>query len=68
MDDFRTKKKRNKIKSRTGPLSSSTVVAPPFILPELLRGTRDRWVVQVSLIIIYSTGQAPFPRLSALPH
>ncbi len=25
-------------------------------------------MVQVSLIIIYSTGHAPFPRLSALPH
>ncbi len=49
-------------------LSSSTVVAPPFILPELLRGTRDRWVAQVSLIIINSTGLAPFPRLSAPPH
>ncbi len=31
-------------------------------------GTRDRWVVQVSLIIINSTGLAPFPRLSAPPH
>ncbi len=38
---------KHKLKSRPGPLSSSTVVAPPFILPELLRGTRDRWVVQV---------------------
>ncbi len=36
--------------------------------PKLLRGTRDRWVVQVSFIIIYSTGLAPFPRLSAPPH
>uniref|UniRef100_A0A672QVH4 Protein tyrosine phosphatase mitochondrial 1 n=1 Tax=Sinocyclocheilus grahami TaxID=75366 RepID=A0A672QVH4_SINGR len=25
-----------------GPLSSNTVVTPPFILPELLRGTRDQ--------------------------
>ncbi len=33
---------KHKLKSRPGPLSSSTVVAPPFILPELLRGTRDR--------------------------
>ncbi|KAL0152301.1 hypothetical protein M9458_052024, partial [Cirrhinus mrigala] len=33
---------KRKIKSRPGPLSSYTVVAPPFILPELLRGTRDR--------------------------
>ncbi len=49
-------------------LSSFAVVAPPFILPELLHGTRDRWVVQVSLIIIYSTGLARFPRLSAPPH
>ncbi len=32
----------HKLKSRPGPLSSSTVVAPPFILPKLLRGTRDR--------------------------
>ncbi len=53
---------------RHSPVSSSTVVAPPFILPELLRGTRDRWVAQVSLIIINSTGLAPFPRLSAPPH
>ncbi len=29
---------KHKIKSRPGPLSSCTVVAPPFILPELLRG------------------------------
>ncbi len=57
-----------KDKRRPGPLSSCTVVAPPFILPELLRGTRDRWVVQVSPIIINSTGLAPFPRLSAPPH
>ncbi len=35
---------------------------------ELLRGTRDRWVVQVSFIINYSTGLTPFPRLSAPPH
>ncbi len=33
---------KHKLKSRPGPLSSSTVVAPPFILPELLHGTRDR--------------------------
>ncbi len=33
---------KHKLKSRPGPLSSSTVVAPPFILPELLRGTQDR--------------------------
>ncbi len=59
---------KTQIKSRPGPLSSSTVVAPPFILPKLLRGTRDQWVVQVLLIIIYSTGLAPFPRLSAPPH
>ncbi len=39
-----------------------------LFLPKLLRGTRDRWVVQVSFIIIYSTGLAPFPRLSAPPH
>ncbi len=39
-----------------------------LFLPKLLRGTRDRWVAQVSFIIIYSTGLAPFPRLSALPH
>ncbi len=31
-----------KIKSRSGPLLSFTVVSPLFILPELLRGTRDR--------------------------
>ncbi len=37
-------------------------------LPKLLRGTRDRWVAQVSFIIIHSTGLAPFPRLSAPPH
>ncbi len=59
---------KHKLKSRPGPLSSCTVVTPPFILPELLCGTRDRWVVQVSLIIINSTGLAPFPRLSAPPH
>ncbi len=39
-----------------------------LFLPELLRGTRDRWVAQVSFIIIHSTGLAPFPRLSAPPH
>ncbi len=59
---------KHKLKSRPGPLSSCTVVTPPFILPELLRGTRDRWVVQVLLIIINSTSLAPFPRLSAPPH
>ncbi len=58
----------HKEKSRPSPLFSSTVVAPPFILPELLGGTQDRWVVQVSLIIVYSNGLAPFPRLSASPH
>ncbi len=39
-----------------------------LFLPKLLRGTRDRWVAQVSFIIIYSTGLASFPRLSAPPH
>ncbi len=29
---------KHKLKSRPGHLSSCTVVAPPFILPELLRG------------------------------
>ncbi len=33
---------KHKIKSRLGLFSSSTVVVPPFILPEVLRGTRDR--------------------------
>ncbi len=56
------------IKSRTGPLSSSTVVTPPFILPELLRGTRDRRVVQMSFIIVNSTGLALLLWLSAPPH
>ncbi len=50
------------------PLSSSTVVTPHLTLPKLLRGTRDQWVAQVSFITIYSTGLAPFPRLSAPPH
>ncbi len=59
---------KHKLKSRPGPLSSSTVVTPHLTLPKLLRGTRDRWVVQVSFITNYSTGLAPFPRLSALPH
>ncbi len=58
----------HKLKSRPGPLSSSTVVTPHLTLPKLLRGTRDRWVVQVSFITNYSTGLAPFPRLSAPPH
>ncbi len=49
-------------------LSSSTVVTPHLTLPKLLRGTRDRWVAQVSFITIYSTSLAPFPRLSAPPH
>ncbi len=53
-DNGRLPHTKHKLKSRPGPLSSSTVVAPPFILPELLRGTRDWWVVQVSLIIINS--------------
>ncbi len=47
---------------------SSTVVTPHLTLPKLLRGTRDRWVAQVSFITNYSTGLAPFPRLSAPPH
>ncbi len=59
---------KHKLKSRPGPLSSSTVVTPHLTLPKLLRGTRDRWVVQVSFITNYSTGLAPFPRLSAPPH
>ncbi len=59
---------KHKLKSRLGPLSSSTVVTPHLTLPKLLRGTRDRWVVQVSFITNYSTGLAPFPRLSAPPH
>ncbi len=50
---------KTQIKSRPGPLSSFTVVAPPFILPELLRGTRDRWVAQVSFIFINSHGSRP---------
>ncbi len=59
---------KHKLKSRPGPLSSSTVVTPHLTLPKLLRGTRDRWVVQVSFITNYSTDLAPFPRLSAPPH
>ncbi len=59
---------KHKLKSRPGPLLSSTVVTPHLTLPKLLRGTRDRWVAQVSFITIYSTGLAPFPRLSAPPH
>ncbi len=59
---------KHKLKSRPGPLSSSIVVTPHLTLPKLLRGTRDRWVVQVSFITNYSTGLAPFPRLSAPPH
>ncbi len=63
---------KHKLKSRPGPLSSSTVVTPhvtPHLtLPKLLRGTWDRWAVQVSFITNYSTGLAPFPRLSAPPH
>ncbi len=57
-----------KLKSRPGPLLSFTVVTLPFTLPKLLRGTRDRCVAQVSFIIIYSTGLALFPWLSAPPH
>ncbi len=59
---------KHKLKPRPGPLSSSTVVTPHLTLPKLLRGTRDRWAVQVSFITNYSTGLAPFPRLSAPPH
>ncbi len=59
---------KHKLKSRPGPLSSSTVVTPHLTLPKLLRGTRDRWVAQVSFITNYSTGLAPFPQLSAPPH
>ncbi len=59
---------KHKLKPRPGPLSSSTVVTPHLTLPKLLRGTRDRWPVQVSFITNYSTGLAPFPRLSAPPH
>ncbi len=55
-------------RTRPGSLSSSTVVTPHLTLPKLLRGTRDRWAVQVSFITNYSTGLAPFPRLSAPPH
>ncbi len=49
-------------------LPSLVVVTPHLTLPKLLRGTRDRWAVQVSFITNYSTGLAPFPRLSAPPH
>ncbi len=66
MDDCRTQNTNKN--SRPGPFSSSTVVTPHLTLPKLLRGTRDRWVAQVSFITIYSTGLAPFPRLSAPPH
>ncbi len=59
---------KHKLKSRPGPLPSSTVVPPHLTLPKLLRGTWDRWVVQVSIITNYSTGLAPFPRLSAPRH
>ncbi len=59
---------KHKLKPRPGPLSSSTVVTPHLTLPKLLRGTRDRWAVQVLFITNYSTGLAPFPRLSAPPH
>uniref|UniRef100_A0A673GBR2 Phosphodiesterase n=1 Tax=Sinocyclocheilus rhinocerous TaxID=307959 RepID=A0A673GBR2_9TELE len=46
-DDCRAQTEpKHKIKSRPGPLSSNTVVTPPFILPELLRGTRDRLEVE----------------------
>ncbi len=33
---------KHKVKSRPGPLSSSTVVTPHLTLPKLLRGTRDQ--------------------------
>ncbi len=59
---------KHKLKSRPGSLSSSIVVTPHLTLPKLLRGTWDRWVAQVLFIIIYSTGLAPFPQLSAPPH
>lgn len=36
--------------SRPGPVSSFTIVTPPFILLELLSGNRDQWVAQVSLL------------------
>ncbi len=45
---------------------SSLIVAPPFILPELLCGTRDRWVAQVSFIVIKSTGPAPLIKIIIL--
>ncbi len=59
---------KTQTKIRPGPLSSSTVVTPHLTLPKLLRGIRDRWVAQVSFIIIHSTGLAPFPRLSPRSH
>ncbi len=37
-----TEDTKHKLKSRPGPLSSSTVVTPHLILTKLLRGTRDR--------------------------
>ncbi len=58
---------KHKPTSRPGPLSSFTVVTPPFALPELLRGTRDRGVAQVSFIIftppvsLRSHGSRPRP-------
>ncbi len=48
---------KHKLKPRPGPLSSSTVVTPHLTLPKLLRGTRDRWAVQVSFITNYSTAR-----------
>ncbi len=56
---------KHKLKSRPGPLSSSTVVTPHLTLPKLLRGTWDRWVAQVSFITIYSLGPAA---LATYPH
>lgn len=59
-------KLNNNLKSRPSPLSSCIVVAPPFILLELLHGTRDRCGTQVKLISNHATGHAPFP--CHIPH
>ncbi len=66
---FGRNKRSDDIEARPGflsPLPMSSLLL--LFLPKLLRGTRDRWVAQVSFIIIHSTGLAPFPRLSAPPH
>ncbi len=59
---------KHKLKSRPGPLSSSTVIALLLSFRSSSVGLETGEWRRCPLIIINSTGLAPFPRLSAPPH